>query len=142
MPRLPVTVLACLVLAAGGAAVAGCGSSSKKSTSSTPAATPPPAATTATTTPAGGSTSASVVQVSMKNIQFMPHDITVKVGQKIHWTNNDQVAHTVTATSGAKFDSGDVNGGGTYDYTPTKAGVIQYVCTIHAGQTGTITVVK
>ena len=78
----------------------------------------------------------------MKDIQFLPHDITVKVGQKIHWTNGDTAPHNVTATKGADFGSDTINKGGTYDYTPTKAGVIDYVCTIHSGQDGTITVTK
>lgn len=133
MPRQLVPLLACLALAGGGA-VAGCGSSNKSAStpSAPPAAAPPPA------TPS----SAKVVDVNMKNIKFVPANITVKVGQKIHWTNTDGPAHTVTATSGAKFDSGTLNPGATFDYTPTKAGTIDYVCTIHAGQTGTITVVK
>ena len=137
MPRLPLTLLACLALASAGT-IAGCGSdddsSSSNSSTPPPAAAPPPAATSAS----GG----DQVTVSMKNIKFVPHDITAKVGQKIHWTNDDGFAHTVTATSGAKFDSGSVAGGATYDYTPTKAGKIEYVCTIHPGQDGTITVTK
>ena len=32
--------------------------------------------------------------------------------------------------------------GAKFDYTPTKAGTIDYVCTIHPGQTGKITVTK
>ena len=30
--------------------------------------------------------------------------------------------------------------GGTFSFTPTKAGKISYVCTIHPGMTGTLTV--
>jgi plastocyanin len=79
----------------------------------------------------------------MKQIKFVPEKIVVKVGQKIVWTNNDgQIPHTVTATKGATFDSGNITGGGTFDYTPTKAGVIDYVCTIHSGQTGQIRVTR
>jgi plastocyanin len=136
MPRLPVTVLACLALA-GGAALAGCGDDNKD-TSSTPAtppaAAPPPAAPQAS--------AGDAVKVTMKDIKFVPADITAKVGQKIEWTNTDTPAHTVTATSGAKFDSGNMDPGATFSYTPTKAGKIDYVCTIHSGQTGTITVTK
>jgi plastocyanin len=82
------------------------------------------------------------VKVSMKNIKFVPMDISAKVGQKITWTNDDPVAHTVTAQKGADFDSGTVNSGGTFSFTPKKAGTIDYVCTIHPGQTGTITVTR
>ncbi len=40
------------------------------------------------------------------------------------------------------FDSGNMQAGAKFDYTPKKAGTIDYVCTIHSGQTGTITVTK
>jgi plastocyanin len=134
-----VTIAACLTLAA--AAVAGCGGSSKKksettssagggATTSAPANTPAPAA------------AASEVKVSMKQIKFVPENITAKVGQTIKWTNDDPFAHTVTAKSGASFDSGPVNAGGTYTFKATKAGTIDYVCTIHPNQAGTITVTQ
>lgn len=136
MPRLPVTAFACLALVAGSAAVAGCGSNDKKTAST-------PAKSTAVAAPKAKAASGDVVDVTMKNIKFVPQDVTVKVGQKILWTNNDgQIPHTVTATKGAIFDSGNVDGGGTFDYTPTKVGRIDYVCTIHSGQTGSITVTR
>jgi plastocyanin len=64
--------------------------------------------------------------VAMQNNLFSPVQISVKVGQKIHWTNNDGYPHNVTATKGATFRSDNVD----------------YVCTIDPGQTGTITVTK
>ena len=140
MFRLPVA-LSCLALAGAGT-LAACGSSddstADKSTS-TPAAQP---SATAANPASGAATKSGVVDVTMKNIKFVPEAITVKVGQKIHWENTDGPAHTVTATSGATFDSGTMDPGATFDYTPTAAGTIKYVCTIHAGQTGTITVTK
>ena len=137
MPRLSLTLLACLALAAGGS-IAGCGSKDDKSSGSSsppPAAAPPPAAS--------AKESGDVVKVTMMNIKFVPEAITAKVGQRIVWKNTDgQVPHTVTATDGATFDSGKLDAGATFEYTPTKAGKIDYVCTIHQGQTGTITVTK
>jgi plastocyanin len=130
MHRLTIAAVASAALALGA-----CGS--KSSDSSTPApATSTPAAS------AAPSSSTGTVKVTMQDIKFAPHDITVKVGQKIQWTNNDQVGHNVTATKGATFASDTVNNGQTFTYTPTKAGVIDYVCTIHSGQDGTITVTK
>ena len=66
----------------------------------------------------------------------------VKAGGTITWTNEDSFAHTVTKGSGpgAKFDSGTVDGGGTFKHKFDTAGKIDYVCTIHPNQTGTITV--
>ena len=139
MPRRTVTtVLACLALL-GGALFAGCGgSSNKSSSSSTPAPNPP--ASTSSASGSGSSSSSGTVKISMKNIAFNPNNVTVKVGQKVVWTNDDSVSHNVVAQSGASFQSNVFNQGGTYSFTPKKAGTIQYVCTIHPGMTGTITV--
>ena len=74
---------------------------------------------------------------------FVPATITAKVGQKITWTNNDSVAHTVTkqqGVSGPGPASGTVNPGSIYSFTPTKAGKIPYFCQIHPNQKGTIVV--
>jgi len=122
--RRPLALLLAAALALG---LTACGGSDKKTTSSS-------------ATPASGG--GAEVKVSMKNIKFVPMAIQAKVGQKITWTNDDPVAHTVTAEKGADFDSGTVNSGGTFSFTPKKAGAIAYVCTIHPGQTGTITVAK
>ena len=140
MHRLTMVGLACLALAF----VAGCGDDKKDSSSTPAAAKPAPAESTTAPTATAESASATgaVVKVSMKDIKFVPERITAKVGQKIEWTNDDAVAHNVTATDGADFASDTINGGGQYSYTPTKAGVIKYVCTIHSGQNGEIRVTK
>jgi plastocyanin len=143
MPRLTIAVsCAALTLALGA-----CGSD-KNSQSGRDAGQDGATVTTNPTPSAGTSTQSSaaksndIVSIEMKNIKFVPHDVTVKVGQKITWTNNDSPPHNVTATKGATFKSDTINPGATFDYTPTKAGTIDYVCTIHPGQDGTITVTK
>jgi plastocyanin len=87
--------------------------------------------------PAAGSTT-----VDIKDIQFVPKDVTIDAGTTIKWTNSDSIAHTVTKDDGpgADFDSGDIDGGGTFEQTFDTKGTINYVCTIHPGQAGTITV--
>jgi len=80
------------------------------------------------------------VQIKMQNIAFAPKATTVKVGEKVTWTNADTTDHNVTADSGADFKSKDFGGGGTFSFTPEKAGTIKYECTIHPGMTGTLTV--
>ncbi len=127
------TLVGCLVLT--GAFLVGCGSDSKKSSSSsasTPAAAPPKAA-------AAGS---SVVDVQMKDTAFKPAQVTAKVGQTVKWTNEDAFAHNVKAEQGENFKSQNFTQGGTYSYKLDKAGTISYVCTIHPGMKGTITVTK
>jgi plastocyanin len=133
--RIP-TALCCGALALGGALVAGCGSDSNKDNGAAATSDAAPAATTQAPAEAGA------VNVVMQNNEFAPAAIKVKVGQKIHWVNNDSYPHNVTATKGDNFKSGTVNGGKTFDYKADKAGKIDYVCTIHSGQNGTITVTR
>jgi plastocyanin len=132
MSRPTTIAITCGALALAGAFVAGCGGDDKKA-STAPAA--PPAATT----PATGAPSTGDVNVVMQNNLFSPEDIKVKVGQKVHWTNNDPYPHNVTAKNGA-FKSGNLDGGKTFDFTAKKVGRIPYVCTIHSGQKGAIVV--
>lgn len=129
---LPIPLLAALALI-----VAGCGSNSGSSSSSASTPAPAPAGTGSPASSGGG---AKAVTVAMKNIQFSPKTITAKVGQKITWQNMDSVDHNVTAQSGASFKSSDFGRGGTFSFTPTKAGTIKYSCTLHPGMDATIVV--
>ena len=89
--------------------------------------------------PSGGGGTASV---DMKDIQFVPKDVTVDAGTTITWTNSDSVPHTVTKDGGpgTDFDSGNVEPGDTFEQTFDAPGKVDYVCTIHPGQSGTVTV--
>jgi len=82
------------------------------------------------------------VTIDMKNIAYLPAAATAKAGDVVVWTNSDTVAHTVTKTGGPgpNFDSGTIPVGGTYSQTVKMPGKIDYVCTIHPNQTGTLTV--
>jgi plastocyanin len=150
--------------AAGALAVAGCGSGNRPGVATTPASTNPvgevastpapaaPTTTTATptTTAAAPATTATApppapvasgpVTISMKNIAFTPNAVTVKAGTKITWSMDEPIQHNVVADSGATFKSALLSQGQTFVYTPKKAGVIKYECTLHPGMVGTITV--
>lgn len=103
---------------------------------------PAPAATPATPPP--GATTAAV---SMRNIAYNPNSITVHVGTKVVWTNNDSgIPHTVTSgTPGAPsgtFDSGTLNSGQSFQFAFSSPGTFAYFCRIHgAAMTGTVNVV-
>ena len=132
-----ITALSCGALALGCAFVTGCGDEDNESGSAnTTTATAP--ATPAT----GDDEKKSVISVSMKANTFIPEKVTGKVGQTVEWTNDDPYAHNVVATKGEDFQSDTFGGGGTYKYTLDKAGKISYVCTIHSGMVGTITVTR
>ena len=137
MNRWFAALMSCLAL---GLVGAGCGSDDEKKDSGSAKTTAPPA--TKPASPATGGAAKSAVAVSMKNTQFVPMEVTVKRGGTVTWTNKDSFPHTVTKESGpgARFDSGTVDGAGTFKQKFDKAGTIDYVCTIHPNQTGTITV--
>ena len=120
----------CAVVALG---AAGCGSSNSSSTSSG-------SSSGGSTSTAAAASSGGPVAIKMQNIAFDPKAVTVKVGQKITWTNDDSTDHNVTADSGADFKSKDFGKGATFDFTPDKAGTIKYECTLHPGMTATLTV--
>ena len=125
MRRILVALGAVLALALG---LAACGGSSGGGSTS--------ASTSAPSSSSGG----GGVQIKMQNIQFSPKDTTVKVGDKVTWTNDDNTDHNVTAESGADFKSKDFGNGATFSFTADKAGTIKYVCTIHPGMTATLNV--
>lgn len=113
----------------------------------TPTTAPTAAPTTAptdtpTTAPTDTPTTAAASggnSVSVANFSFSPASVTVKVGTKVTWKNNDSVTHTVTADQGA-FDSGDLPPGQSFSFTFTKAGTYSYHCNIHPSMTATIVV--
>lgn len=77
--------------------------------------------------------------VSIENMSFNSSSLTVKAGSTVKWTNNDNVAHTVTADDNS-FDSGNIAAGATYSRTFSTAGTISYHCTIHSMMKGSIVV--
>jgi plastocyanin len=94
--------------------------------------------------PAKPATGGKAAQVTMKNIQYKPASVTVKKGETVTWTNEDAANHDVTKTGGPgpKFSSGTGNlkKGDTYKQTLNTPGQVKYVCTVHPGMEGTITV--
>jgi plastocyanin len=137
---LPVAASALLVV------VAACGATGT-------AAAPGPAQTTAThvmpTQPATGPgspaqsaaapSSGRTDAVAIQNFAFAPAMLTVPVGTTVTWTNDDQDAHTVSASGGA-FRSAALNHGDSFRFTFSTPGRYDYLCTIHPFMTATVVV--
>ena len=86
----------------------------------------------------GGSTkSGSGTAIAIKNFQYSPNPITVKVGAKVVVTNDDGTVHTLTADD-KSFDTGDLDGGAKQTITIDNPGKYAYHCAIHNYMTGTI----
>lgn len=76
----------------------------------------------------------------MRGIQFVPKNVTARVGEKVVWINEDNVEHDVVADSGARFHSRAFGQGGRFSYTPSRPGTIAYECNLHVGMTAKVTV--
>lgn len=71
------------------------------------------------------------VEVDIQNYAFDEKTITINAGDTVVWENYDSAPHTVTATSGADFDSGKMSKGDTWSYIFTEPGTYEYYCTYH-----------
>lgn len=144
MIRIPMIALAGVVLAL---VLAACGEDKESNTGRNAGddgatVTTNPTPDVQTSTQSDEAESNDIVSVGIKDIKFVPEEVEAKVGQKIVWTNNESIPHNVTATDGADFASDTLQKDDTFEYTPEKAGTIEYVCTIHEGQNGQITVTQ
>jgi plastocyanin len=133
MKRLLTLLLACTALVA-----AGCGGDEEED----PAPAGGGAATQEDTGSGSGEASGEGLTIAMKDFKFDPKNATVKVGQTVTWTNEDSAPHNAVDEKGGAFKSELFNKGETYEFTAEKAGKIDYVCTIHPGMEGTLTVTE
>jgi plastocyanin len=112
-------------------AVAGCGTGADL-----------PSSSTSTQQAAADPSSAKTISVVMKNLEFSPLAVKARVGEKITWLNEDQAPHNVTYISGPAFRSSQrrLLIGQRFSITPSRAGTIRYVCTLHPWMHATISV--
>jgi plastocyanin len=81
----------------------------------------------------------ALVTVHLHNDAYGPATVTVHTGDTVRWINDDDDAHTVTATDGS-FDSKGIDTNGTWTYRFTKPGTYKYFCELHPFMKGTIVV--
>lgn len=94
---------------------------------------------------AGAGSSATVSgkagSVMISNFKFAPQTVTVKVGTRVTWTNQDTAEHTATADQGS-FDTGTLAKSQSKTIALSKPGTFTYHCVFHAFMTATIKVVS
>lgn len=136
MKKLIIAIVVIAVIALGVGVLIG----RNNSNSTTPTPSPSPTATT-TPPPAQSSTQGTVTgNITIRTMLFTPSQITVKKGEAVKWTNNDDTAHTVTIDHGTGPNSDLIQPGRTYTYTFNQTGSFQYHCSIHPSMRGTIVV--
>jgi plastocyanin len=83
--------------------------------------------------------SGSVV-IAMADLEFDPEDATADAGQEVCWVNEETIDHNAVDEETDKFRSELFGKGQTFTTTIDEPGKISYVCTVHPGMTGTLTV--
>lgn len=77
---------------------------------------------------------------------YAPPEVQVAAGSSMKWTNDDDVAHTVTQGKPSEggnstgFNSGPIQPGGTFVHFFDESGTVEYYCTIHPHMIGKVIV--
>ncbi|HEV3154380.1 MAG TPA: cupredoxin family copper-binding protein [Candidatus Baltobacteraceae bacterium] len=77
--------------------------------------------------------------VHIKDFKYNPAPLRISVGDRVRFINDDQEAHTVTATD-KSFDSAGLDTGDSWTYTFKKSGTYSYFCTLHPWMKATVIV--
>lgn len=98
----------------------------------------------AVTGPTGGDTvrarqAAPVVRAEIRSLKYLPARLDLTAGTIVEWTNNDPLAHTVTADDGS-WDSGPIEPGKTFRRRFATAGTFAFHCTPHPFMKGVVVV--
>ena len=87
---------------------------------------------------AGADAKAATHNVVIDGVKYEPATLTVQQGDAVVWVNKDPFPHTVTAPGA--FDSHSIAAGGSWRFVARKAGVYDYICTLHPNMKGTLRV--
>jgi plastocyanin len=80
-------------------------------------------------------------KVEIVDFAYDPDPVTVQVGGKVIWLNQDSAPHTATAEDGS-FDTGTLEQGKLKSETFKQAGTYPYICEIHPSMHGSVEVVE
>ena len=82
--------------------------------------------------------------VTIQTFQFKPSTLEVKVGARVTWINQDDIAHTVTSGTpenrGGRFDARLNGKGSSFSFTFTQPGTYSFFCNRHQSMRGQIRV--
>ncbi len=89
--------------------------------------------------PPGPTCPSGATRVNIGDNFFDPANVNIAPGTTVCWVNQGTVAHTVTSSTGL-FDSGILDPGEIFTFTFSSSGSYAYVCVLHPGMAGTVTV--
>lgn len=90
---------------------------------------------------ASASTWAQDIQIDIKEFMYSPKELTVAVGTKVTWVNDDQVPHTVSEVNKV-FRSGALDTNDSFSYTFLIPGTFEYFCILHPQMIGSVRVTQ
>ena len=90
---------------------------------------------------ASASTWAQDIQINIKEFMYSPKELTVAVGTKVTWVNDDQVPHTVVEVNKV-FRSGALDTDDSFSYTFLIPGTFEYFCILHPQMIGSVRVTQ
>jgi amicyanin len=80
-------------------------------------------------------------QIPIAQYAYQPGEMTVRVGETVTWTNQDQAPHDVVTTAGpAVLRSPLLAQGQSWSFTFTVPGVYDYYCSVHPDMRARVTV--
>jgi plastocyanin len=91
--------------------------------------------------PAPSGEAVRAAKVKIVEFTYGPDPVTVQVGGKVIWQNEDTAPHTATAEDGS-FDTGTLARGKIKSEVFKRAGTYPYFCEIHPTMHGTVEVVE
>jgi plastocyanin len=77
--------------------------------------------------------------LTIDNFTFKPDAVTVPVGTRIVWVNDDDIPHSIVETMG-KFHSPALDTEDKFSFTFDKAGSYEYFCGLHPHMKGKVVV--
>ena len=77
--------------------------------------------------------------MDIKDFKYGPPELTVRVGERVTWTNHDEEPHTVTSAAG-DFTSTGLSHEETFSRTFTRPGRYAYFCALHPQMKATVVV--
>jgi 3',5'-cyclic-AMP phosphodiesterase len=81
----------------------------------------------------------TAVEVSIGNFAFAPQELRIKSGTTVHWTNRDDVPHSVEQDE-HRFSSPILDTNGSFQHTFEAPGKFPYFCKLHPHMTGAVIV--
>jgi len=78
-------------------------------------------------------------EVWIQNSELNPTFVTVPINTTVKWVNKDKTKHAVTGIT-SRFNSGNLDHGGTFKHCFPVRGTYFYHCPIHSNMTGAVIV--